>query len=394
MTYADNYNIRTTSVKFNDVGDALDGLITRNYAGLTTGTTTAYIATPSPSWDAYTTSGLVVIIPHVTNTGASTINISGLGLRDLRIGNLAIAAGVLQQSIPTIMAYTGTYFEILLQNVSIPIGAIYTYAGASAPGGYLLCDGATHSTTGAYAALHGVIGYTFGGSGGTFLLPDFRRRMPIGKGASDTLGFTEGGNNTGTAYASRTTSHTHTTPAHYHGMGAGATLNIGSSGTHTISISHDHGVFNSGAGSSHFHTMVHSHADSTSGPGSAHGHEISASTFGPSGTTAGTRIPNTNITTGANTNTTAITTVSESAHTHTTSVQTFYGDTGSESAHTHSIDVPNFAGNSSSDGAHTHAAGNFSGAIGLVTGGVDGNSAMTSGTSNSPFLFINYIIKT
>jgi hypothetical protein len=51
MTYADNYNIRTTSVKFNDVGDALDGLITRNYAGLTTGTSTTYIATPTPAWD-------------------------------------------------------------------------------------------------------------------------------------------------------------------------------------------------------------------------------------------------------------------------------------------------------------------------------------------------------
>ena len=171
MTYADNYNIRTTSVKFNDVGDALDGLITRNYAGLTTGTSTAYIATPSPSWDAYTTSGLVVIIPHVTNTGASTINIAGLGLRDLRIGNIAIAAGVLQQNIPTIMAYTGTYFEVLLQNVSIPVGAIYTYAGASSPAGYLLCDGGSNSTTGTYAALFGVIGYTYGGSGGTFNLP-------------------------------------------------------------------------------------------------------------------------------------------------------------------------------------------------------------------------------
>jgi hypothetical protein len=58
MTYADNYNVRTTSVKFNDVADALDGLITRNYAGITSGTSTAYIASPSPTWDAYTTSGL------------------------------------------------------------------------------------------------------------------------------------------------------------------------------------------------------------------------------------------------------------------------------------------------------------------------------------------------
>lgn len=38
--------------------------------------------------------------------------------------------------------------------------------------------------------------------------------------------------------------------------------------------------------------------------------------------------------------------------------------------------------------AHT-----ISGRIGLVTGGVDGNSAMTSGSQNPPYLVVNYIIK-
>jgi len=247
MTYADNYNIRTTSVKFNDVADALDGLITRNYAGLTTGTSTAYIASPSPSWDAYTTSGLVVIIPHITNTGAATINISGLGARDLKIGNAAIAAGVLQQNIPTIMAYTGTYFEILLQNISIPTGQITAFAGTSAPAGWLACDGVDYNTY-TYRTLHAVISNTYGGTAynpgttdqpsasTTFKVPDLRRRFAVGKGASDTLGNTEGGDNTGTAYASRsmshnhTISHTHTVPSHTHDIG---------SHTHTVN-SHSH----------------------------------------------------------------------------------------------------------------------------------------------------------
>jgi microcystin-dependent protein len=239
MTYADNYNIRTTSVKFNDVGDALDGLITRNYAGLTTGTSTTYIATPTPAWDAYTTSGLIVIIPHVSNSGASTINISGLGAKDLRIGGAAISAGVLQQNIPTIIAYTGSVFEILLQNVSIPIGQISAFAGSSAPVGWLMCDGSSQSTTGAYAALYGVIGYTYGGSGASFNLPDLLRRAPVGKGGSDTLG-----GNDGVAYASRSMSHTHTishthnianhqhtVPAHYH---------TNTSNSLSVDISHNH----------------------------------------------------------------------------------------------------------------------------------------------------------
>jgi hypothetical protein len=33
---------------------------------------------------------------------------------------------------------------------------------------------------------------------------------------------------------------------------------------------------------------------------------------------------------------------------------------------------------------HTHPAGNFSGYIGLVTGGVDGNTAQTASGSNTP----------
>jgi microcystin-dependent protein len=43
---------------------------------------------------------------------------------------------------------------------------------------------------------------------------------------------------------------------------------------------------------------------------------------------------------------------------------------------------------------HTHTSGTFAGRIGLVTGGVDGNAAMTSGTANAPFQAVNYIIKT
>ena len=51
-----------------------------------------------------------------------------------------------------------------------------------------------------------------------------------------------------------------------------------------------------------------------------------------------------------------------------------------------------FSPNTDTSGNHTHPAGNFSGRIGLVTGGVDGNSSMTSGSANPPFLVIDYII--
>lgn len=340
MTYADDYNIRTTSVKFNDVANALDGLITRNYAGLTTGTSTAYIATPTPAWTAYTTSGLVVIIPHVSNSGAATINISSLGTKDLKIAGSAIAAGVLQQNVPTVLAYTGTYFEVLLQNVSIPTGAIYTYAGSSSPTGYLLCDGTSYNTY-TYRTLHAIVSNIYGGtaynpgttdqSGAvtTFNVPDLRRRVPIGTGSSDSIGGSDG-----VAYASRSATQTHSVPAHYHSMGgAGSTLATTTSGGHGYS---------------------HSLAADSAG---AHQHSLG---YGTNLTGTGVSKP------GSFSGTSDALTSSAGAHSHTIS-----GTVGG------------------SDGTHSHA---LTGSIGLVTGGVDGNAAMTSGAGQ--YLYINYIIKT
>jgi len=371
MTYADNYNIRTTSVKFNDVADALDGLITRNYAGLTTGTSTAYIATPSPAWDAYTTSGLVVIIPHVTNTGASTINISGLGARDLKIGNAAIAAGVLQQNVPTIMAYTGTYFEVLLQQTTIPVGTIYTYAGSAAPTGYLLCDGSSQSTTGAYAALHGVIGYTYGGSGGTFNVPDLRRRCPVGKGASDTLGGSDG-----VVYASRSLSHSHSVPSHYHGRGTLAVSTLNSAHDHQHSLTAN----TTGSGHGHGHSLS---ADSNGD----HNHWMSSSATGNTrGTPGGITFASTNTTIfGAVTGGTTFAGTSTSFNgTHGHGISGSVG--GADGTHTHNI-----TGTIGSDGAHSHA---LTGSIGDTASANNGDAGFASGSSTSPHLYINYIIKT
>jgi microcystin-dependent protein len=58
----------------------------------------------------------------------------------------------------------------------MPTGSVISYAGSTAPSGWLLCDGALLSTT-TYASLFAIIGYTFGGSGGTFNLPDLRGRF-------------------------------------------------------------------------------------------------------------------------------------------------------------------------------------------------------------------------
>ena len=85
---------------------------------------------------------------------------------------------------------------------------------------------------------------------------------------------------------------------------------------------------------------------------------------------------------------------------------------GTNSSHQHTINIPAFTGNSSSNGEHTHPTGSFTGKIGKVTGGVSGDSNITSlgrstnttgqisapgpGTSfsaNPPYIVLNYIIK-
>lgn len=69
--------------------------------------------------------------------------------------------------------------------VSTPTGGLLMYAGATAPAGWLVCDGAAVSRT-IYAALFAVVGTTYGiGNGSTtFNLPDLRGRTPVGLDAS------------------------------------------------------------------------------------------------------------------------------------------------------------------------------------------------------------------
>lgn len=60
----------------------------------------------------------------------------------------------------------------------VPTGSILTYAGSSAPAGWLVCDGQAVSRT-TYANLFSALGTTFGTGDGstTFNLPDLRGRF-------------------------------------------------------------------------------------------------------------------------------------------------------------------------------------------------------------------------
>lgn len=75
--------------------------------------------------------------------------------------------------------------------IAAPTGAVYTFAGATVPTGWLKCNGALLSRT-TYASLFAVIGTTYGAGDGstTFALPDLRGEFV--RGADDGRGVDAG----------------------------------------------------------------------------------------------------------------------------------------------------------------------------------------------------------
>jgi len=157
----------------------------------------------------------------------------------------------------------------------LPSGTIMMWATSSAPAGYLLCNGQSVSTS-TYPNLFAAIGYTFGGSGGSFLVPNYQNQMPIGASGSYALASTGGS-------TSITTSNL---PSHSHAYSASGSTNSANTGIYDAG--HQHGIQGSintlgyagsvgtwvNIGSSNTYTANANIQD----PGHAHGFSISGTT--------------------------------------------------------------------------------------------------------------------
>lgn len=111
---------------------------------------------------------------------------------------------------------------------AVPVGTMSMFAGASAPSGYLICDGSAVLRA-TYPALYTLLGTTYGAGDGstTFNLPDLRQRAPRGVGPGYTLASSGGADTTTLAVTNL--------PGHQHDMVHGHydDFSIASGGSHT-----------------------------------------------------------------------------------------------------------------------------------------------------------------
>lgn len=208
----------------------------------------------------------------------------------------------------------------------LPVGTMMMYGAAAAPSGrWKLCDGSSLQTA-AFPKLFAVLQYSYGGSGGTFNLPDMRHRVPIGLDAADDRFKTVG--KKGGSYETSLVEHDHP-------------------------ISHDHPQFNTGnQNADHTHPIDHNHAAfNTSTDSGVHTHL---------GEFLATRSPDTGtpvsvfVTSGSSSSGNANVGGSNAAdgdHRHFIDIPEFKGSSKGISAnHQHPVNVPAFTGNSGKRG--------------------------------------------
>lgn len=252
-------------------------------------------------------------------------------------------------------------------------GDIKLAAYATPATGWLLCNGDAVSRT-TYSALFTKIGTTFGSGDGstTFNLPDFQLRIPIGVGGSVSLGTQTGSFD----HDHSTSDHVHAQTTHTHDMGN----HTHTGGAHTHSTpSHTHSV------PAHYHYAQANGGDIAISGGS-HNHAIAgwASTGGGS--------PRRVIrATGATDD--AFSTTTE---THTHPSTEFSGRVGNTSGVNGDSAMTSGSSSGTTGSGGTVATGapstNTTGASAAVDTGAAG--AGTTGTANPPVLGIYFHIKT
>lgn len=105
-----NVGNATSSNQYASVAQIQAGSI---FSAADTGAANAYAIAPTPSVAAYTSGQVFWIRIANTNTGASTINVSGLGVKNIKVGEADVAAGQLAAGQVYGVQYDGTDFQLI-----------------------------------------------------------------------------------------------------------------------------------------------------------------------------------------------------------------------------------------------------------------------------------------
>lgn len=252
------------------------------------------------------------------------------------------------------LAYHDTY-DAHIADTAIhnppPAGAIFAWPGVSTPSGYLLCRGqavlrSTYANL--YTALGGASSPWGQGDGSTtFNVPNLQQRFILGRNASGSL-TTMAATGGSIDHTHSVSSHTHTVAGHVHSMTHGHSLN-----DHTHNgPSHTHSV------PAHYHATTGNGANIAISASGTHEHAVPAWQNARSNSAQ-----------------------SGSGFLH-------YGGTNGQLARANTANGGSRADSLTGfpDAAaptHTHANSNFSGNVGNVSSGNNGDGALTSGSGGT-----------
>ena len=202
----------------------------------TTSTETQFpVVTPSGTTTNWGT--VESIIPSqglVYKTGASAVGSLAANTVYQLTGNSQQLVGFDSYGNPT--AVTGSTFA-----GSIPSGAVLPFAydvtSGNIPAGWLLCDGSVYTVT-AYPTLGALLANTYGGSTGTFAVPNLNGLFIRGSG-QQTIGgvaYPNTAATTGTTYADSFQGHYHSSTTNYLISGSGLAGGTGANNTNAGSV--------------------------------------------------------------------------------------------------------------------------------------------------------------
>ena len=262
-------------------------------------------------------------------------------------------------------------------NTNTPVGMISIHAGATAPTGWLLCQGQAVSRT-TYSGLFGVVSTTYGSGDGstTFNIPNLKGKVVVGIDAAQSQFDTRGETGGSMTHQHAASNSGNTSIAHNHSINPPATNSSNHDG-------HNHNI----TGHTH-NTTDHSHSVNPppTGTTSAGGH--SHSTGGPNSTGTAATGNTRNYATGGHGHNTSNT----GSHSHTVNIATLNSG-GASTGNTTSGASENVTSGSTGGHAHSVDIGAFN-----TVGGEGGSHTHTIPASNTlsnlqPYIALNYIIK-